>query len=279
MINKKYVAYYRVSTERQGRSGLGLQAQKLIIQHYASDGEIMQEYKEVYTGKDLSGCTELRKAIEYCKDNHCALIMAKSDRFRNVKEALQIMDELGDGNLICCDIPSADRFTFTIFFAIAEREAFNCSIRTKAALAVSANRGVLFGRANPKYGQNDGHNERMADGIKQAAINKNKNVIESGKTMKLAKILKQIVPEYNANLLPEPLFFLNWSNLNISLTLEQKHAMLDAINTYYPELADRKINGEIFRVNLTATDAHNLHKNLINSICKFNENNSQLKKK
>lgn len=272
MTNKKYVAYYRVSTERQGRSGLGLQAQKLIIQHYTADGEIMQEYKEVYTGKDLAGCTELRKAIEYCKDNHCVLIMAKSDRFRNVKEALQILDELGEGNLICCDIPGADRFTFTIFFAIAEREAFNCSIRTKAALKVSASRGTLFGRANVKYGQSDGHKERMVEGRKQAAINKNRNVIESEKTVKLARILKQIVPEYNANLLPEPLFFLNWSELNISLTTDQKHLMLDGINTHYPELADRKIIGEIVRIKLTTTDAHNMHVNLINSIKKYKEN-------
>ena len=130
----KYVKYLRVSTKKQGSSGLGLGAQSDIIDYFARDGEIVATFSEVYTGTDLKGCAELRKAIAVCKSEKAKLIIYKSDRFRNVDDALSVMAELGEGNLICCDIPSADRFTFILFFAIAEREALLISLRTNQAL-------------------------------------------------------------------------------------------------------------------------------------------------
>ena len=130
---EKYISYTRVSTKKQGVSGLGLESQERIIDYF-TQGEIVAKYEEVYSGTKLDKCVELRKAINKAKELGAKLILAKSDRFRCVDDALSVMSELGEGNLICCDIPNADRFTFILFFAIAEREALITSLRTKAAL-------------------------------------------------------------------------------------------------------------------------------------------------
>lgn len=130
---EKYISYTRVSTKKQGVSGLGLESQERIIDYF-TQGEIVDRYTEVYSGTKLDKCVELRKAINKAKELGAKLILAKSDRFRCVDDALSVMSELGEGNLICCDIPNADRFTFILFFAIAEREALITSLRTKQAL-------------------------------------------------------------------------------------------------------------------------------------------------
>lgn len=130
---EKYVSYTRVSTKKQGISGLGLESQERIIDYF-TQGEIVAKYTEVYSGTNLTKCVELRKAINKAKELGAKLILAKSDRFRCVDDALAVMAELGEGNLICCDIPNADRFTFILFFAIAEREALITSLRTKQGL-------------------------------------------------------------------------------------------------------------------------------------------------
>lgn len=130
---EKYISYTRVSTKKQGASGLGLESQERIIDYF-TQGEIVARYSEAYSGTNLNKCVELRKAINKAKELGAKLILAKSDRFRCVDDALSVMAELGEGNLICCDIPNADRFTFILFFAIAEREALITSLRTKAGL-------------------------------------------------------------------------------------------------------------------------------------------------
>lgn len=133
---KQAISWRRISTKEQDKSGLGLSAQKTIIEYFAEKEhlEIVADYSEAYTGTHLNGCTELRKAIEHCKRIGAVLIIAKSDRFRNTIEALQIYDEMGEGNIIFCDLPHTDKFTLTLFFALAEREALITKLRTKAAL-------------------------------------------------------------------------------------------------------------------------------------------------
>ncbi|WP_274972822.1 recombinase family protein [Bacteroides fluxus] len=135
---KKFVSWRRVSTKEQGRSGLGLEAQKDIIEYFVKSegGKLINDFAEVYTGKHLDKCVELKRAIEFSKENNAILIIAKTDRFRSTIEALQIYDEMGEGNIYFCDLPHTDKFTLTLFFAIAEREALQISIRTKAALGV-----------------------------------------------------------------------------------------------------------------------------------------------
>jgi len=134
-MSKQFISWRRVSTKRQGTSRLGLGAQKTIIDHYVAveGGELIADYCEVYTGTELSGCTQLRKAIEHCKQTGATLIIAKTDRFRNTIEALEIFDEM-KGNIYFCDLPSNEKFMLTLFFALAEREAEIISIRTKAAI-------------------------------------------------------------------------------------------------------------------------------------------------
>ncbi|MBO7071861.1 MAG: recombinase family protein [Bacteroidales bacterium] len=134
-MSRQFISWRRVSTAKQGRSKLGLSAQQTIIEHFVQieGGELIADYCEVYTGTELSGCTQLRKAIEHCKSSGATLIIAKTDRFRNTVEALQIFDEVG-GNIYFCDLPSTEKFMLTLFFALAEREAMLVSIRTKAAL-------------------------------------------------------------------------------------------------------------------------------------------------
>jgi len=177
-METKFVAYYRVSTEKQGRSGLGLDAQKTIINYFAKN-EIEREFIEVYSGKDLSLCEQLQKAVDYCIKNKCKLILAKSDRFRDLREALEIMDKLGDGNLICCDIPNADRFTYQLFFAIAERERMITSLRTKAALSEYKKRGGELGMKNKKWGERVNEIEFRQSGIKKSVESRKKKAAEN----------------------------------------------------------------------------------------------------
>ena len=147
-----FVSWRRVSTQKQGRSGLGLEAQKEIIDYFVEKdkGKILADYVEVYTGTELSKCKELSKAIQFAKEHDAKLIIAKTDRFRNTLEALQIYEELGDGKIIFCDLPSTDKFTLTLFFALSEREALITSIRTKAALAAKKARGEQTGGTQKK---------------------------------------------------------------------------------------------------------------------------------
>ena len=146
---KKFVSWRRVSTKKQERSGLGLEAQASIIGHFVKveQGELIKDFVETYTGKDLEGCAELQKAIKFCKANKATLIIAKTDRFRCTKEALDIYDTM-KGQIYFCDLPHTDKFTLTLFFALAEREATIISIRTKQALAAKKARGCKLGRTN-----------------------------------------------------------------------------------------------------------------------------------
>lgn len=151
---KKAISWRRVSTFKQGRSGLGMEAQKEIIEGNAEyEGfEIVADYEEVYTGTHLSYCKELRKAIDHCKKIGATLIIAKCDRFRNAVEALLIYEEL-HGNIYFCDAPTQDKMVLTFMFGMYEKEALNISIRTKAALAAKKKRD---GSWTHEYGKHTG---------------------------------------------------------------------------------------------------------------------------
>ena len=152
-MKRKYVSWRRVSTLKQNKSGLGLSAQKEIIRYFVEreKGELIADFQECYTGTELSGCVELKKAMACAKENDAILVIAKTDRFRNTIEALQVYEEMGDGNIMFCDLPHTDKFTLTLFFALAEREALIISIRTKQALAEKKRRGEKLGAASDKW--------------------------------------------------------------------------------------------------------------------------------
>lgn len=189
----KYISWRRVSTFKQNRTGLGLAAQKEIIRYFIErdGGEWVADYEECYTGKELSGCVELHKAMEHAKKDGAILIIAKSDRFRNTAEALKIYEEMGDGNIMFCDLPTTDKFTLTLFFALAEREALLVSIRTKQALAAKKAQGGKIGAASDNYRiSNDAARQRGA----KAAITRTRRVLENRDTQALIRIMKSVFP-------------------------------------------------------------------------------------
>lgn len=157
---KKFISWRRVSTFKQKKDGLGMEAQRDIIDYHVEQqqGLLIEDYAEVYTGTHLSLCVELRKAINRCKETGATLVIAKCDRLRNAAEALSIYEEM-KGNIYFCDAPSQDKTILTIMFAIYEREALNISIRTKAALAAKKKRDGSWAHL---YGKNTGTTRESA---------------------------------------------------------------------------------------------------------------------
>ena len=154
MEARKFVSWRRVSTQKQGRSGLGLEAQQSIIRYFVDEanGELIADYYETYTGKNLHGCTELQKAMEFAKKNDAILVIAKSDRFRNLEQALEVY-RLMDGSIYFCDVPMAEdratyKFMLSLSWSLAEREAAITSLRTKQALQAKRERGERVGNPN-----------------------------------------------------------------------------------------------------------------------------------
>ncbi|GAB3047901.1 recombinase family protein [Spirosoma pulveris] len=137
---KQYVLYFRVSTKKQGESGLGLEAQRAYIDHYYAGKPILAEFTDVRSGKTIAKWPELMKALALCKKEGATLVVAKIDRLsRNTENALYIYKELNE-RLESCDIPNLDKFTLTLFMAIADRERELISIRTRQALEARRNR-------------------------------------------------------------------------------------------------------------------------------------------
>jgi DNA invertase Pin-like site-specific DNA recombinase len=160
----KIVAYYRVSTKKQGASGLGLEAQKKTVADFAKCGKIVGEYTEVESGK-FADRPELQKAIAHAKLAKATLVVAKLDRLaRNVEFTAALMNS--GVEFIACDNPHANRLTIHILAAVAESEAKSTSERTKAALAAAKRRGVLLGSARP--GHWEGREDRRALGVRKA---------------------------------------------------------------------------------------------------------------
>lgn len=231
---KKFVSWRRVSTKKQEKSGLGLESQKDIISHFVNTekGELIADFCEAYTGKDLSGCIELKKAIEFSKANDAILIIAKSDRFRNTIEALQIYDEMGDGKIYFCDLPHTDKFTLTIFFALAEREAMLISIRTKAALAVQKKKikqdGYFISKAGNKCTSLGGTTNGQAKGGKSNGEKRRKEAAENSTNRIVGELLKDCVTPQDVDRVAEKL---NAMGLKTSSGLEFTRNRLTALRT------------------------------------------------
>jgi DNA invertase Pin-like site-specific DNA recombinase len=175
---KKLVPYYRVSTQKQGRSGLGLEAQQAAVEAYArSEGaEIAgKPFVEIETGK-REDRPELEKAIAHAKRCKATLVVAKLDRLaRNVAFTSALMRSGVD--FVACDNPHANKLTIHILAAVAEDEAERISQRTKAALAAYKARGGLLGGSLPECRNLD--TEAMAKGQRMAAEARSKKANEA----------------------------------------------------------------------------------------------------
>ena len=162
----RIVAYFRVSTKKQEKSGLGLDAQRSTIADYTDQhgGTLIGEYIEVETGKSKIR-PELNKAIAHAKRSKAQLVVAKLDRLaRNVAFTSALMES--DVDFLACDNPHANKFTIHILAAVAEHEAEQISQRTKDALAAAKRRGVKLGSARP--GQWDGREGKRQAGLLKA---------------------------------------------------------------------------------------------------------------
>jgi DNA invertase Pin-like site-specific DNA recombinase len=148
----RFVAYFRVSTDQQGRSGLGLEAQReAVARHIASTGGAqVAAFEEVESGK-RNDRPQLAAALAACRAHRATLVIAKLDRLaRNARFLLSIVEGTGEGGVVFCDLPTVPagpvgKFLITQMAAVAELEAGLIGQRTKAALAAAKARGVKLG--------------------------------------------------------------------------------------------------------------------------------------
>ena len=141
----KFVAYYRVSTDKQGRSGLGLEAQEAAVRHWLDGGswKLLDSFTEVESGKRVQR-PELAKALALCKRHKATLLIARLDRLaRNVHFISGLME--AKVKFVACDMPEATPFMLHIYAAVAQEEARAISARTKAALQAAKQRGKRLG--------------------------------------------------------------------------------------------------------------------------------------
>lgn len=164
----KLIGYFRVSTEKQGKSGLGLEGQQATVDGFAkaNNGNILKTYVEVESGKRKDR-PELAKAIAHARLAKATLVIAKLDRLARNVAFLSALMESGV-NFKALDCPNADRFTIHILASVAEKEAADISSRTKAALQAYKARGGVLGAARPECRGNLTP-EAMAKGQRLAA--------------------------------------------------------------------------------------------------------------
>ena len=156
----RFVAYYRVSTDQQGRSGLGLDAQRAAVASYLASNQscsMAAEFEEVESGKRTDR-PQLAAALAACRAHRATLVIAKLDRLaRNARFLLSIVEGTGDGGVVFCDLPTVPagpvgKFLITQMAAVAELEAGLIGQRTRAALAQAKARGVKLGNPQLRAG-------------------------------------------------------------------------------------------------------------------------------
>jgi DNA invertase Pin-like site-specific DNA recombinase len=145
---QKYIGYFRVSTKRQGLSGLGLEGQQHTASTYlrsVPDSKLIAEFVEVEHGtRKGNHRPQLAAAVSACRLHKATLLISKLDRLsRNVAFLSQMMES--GVEFVCCDNPNATRLTIHILAAVAEDEAARISERTRAALQAAKRRGVVLG--------------------------------------------------------------------------------------------------------------------------------------
>ena len=147
-LKQRYVAYFRVSTQKQGRSGLGLDAQKQAVSDYLQQfgGELVAEFMEVESGKRPDR-PEFTKAADYAELSNATLLVAKLDRLSRDLHFVTSLQKRGI-KFKLCDLPEIDNLTIHILAAMAEHEARMISVRTKQAMQEAKKRGVVMG--NPQ---------------------------------------------------------------------------------------------------------------------------------
>lgn len=149
-MTTKYVAYYRVSTDRQGLSGLGLDAQRAAVAKHIGAAELVAEFTEIESGRK-NDRAQLAAALATAKRTKSTLVIAKLDRLaRNVHFVSGLLES--NVPFVCADMPEADRTFLQMMAVFAEWEARKISERTKAALAQIKAQGRTLGCPTPELG-------------------------------------------------------------------------------------------------------------------------------
>jgi len=153
-MSKRYVIFYRVSTKRQGKSGLGLEAQErdvqLYLERYSEEPfEVLGTFTAVQSGKESDDCAELQEALDLCRQTGAELLCAKPCRLTRDVEFMARLLKDRRITLRMASMPHADKFQLHIYTALNEQEREFISIRTKQALAVARARGRKLGGLRP----------------------------------------------------------------------------------------------------------------------------------
>ena len=190
----KCIAYYRVSTDKQGQSGVGVEAQRTAEMNYIKPDNIYKEFTEIESGKKKDRPI-LLKAIQLCKDEDATLVIAKLDRLaRNVSFVSALLES--GVKFVCCDMPSANELTINIYSAIAQDEAKRISQRTKEALAVKKAQGFKLG--NPQNFTNESRLKGVEARVKKSKENEN-NIRAKAYLKAINGTLQQKADELNKN--------------------------------------------------------------------------------
>jgi len=197
MKSGEFIAYYRVSTKRQGASGLGLDAQKKAVLDYLNGGpwKIIGEFTEVESGK-RNDRPELDKALALAKQTGATLILAKMDRLgRCAWYVLKLLAE-SSVHFVFVEMPNADTFAIGIRAVVAQEEGRAISERTKAALAAAKRRGVKLGTDRPG----------LIEKIKAPALARARNLAPTIATIREggALTVRAICDELNRRGIPSP---------------------------------------------------------------------------
>lgn len=184
----QYVAYLRVSTQKQGYSGLGVEAQKQLIQNYLSDKIPIAEYIEVESGRKTDkGRPKLKEALELCRKTSGKLIVAKLDRLaRNVAFLSQLLES--DVDIVFCDFPQASTMVLHVLAAISQYEAELVATRTKQALAAKKAQGYTLG--NPEHLM-----DKLDEAVAKSVETNKRKAEENPNNKRAAAMLKVLAKE------------------------------------------------------------------------------------
>ena len=152
MASGKFVTYFRVSTQRQGASGLGLDAQRVSVEQHLDGGDwtVLEEFVEIESGRKTDQeRPRLSEALGICKKEGAVLLVAKLDRLARSVHFISGLMRAGV-KFVAVDMPQANELTVHIMAAFAEHEAKRISQRTKDALAAAKARGIVLGTAGAK---------------------------------------------------------------------------------------------------------------------------------
>lgn len=235
---KNYVSYLRVSTQKQGRTGLGIDAQRTMCQDFAerNNGTIVQEFSDIESGthRDRKG---LWSAIEFCQKTGHSLVIAKLDRLaRDVEFTFKVINTGIDIHFV--DMPIVNCMILGVFASVAQYERELCSKRTKAALEVKKKNGAKLGASSEKYKQTfySKSTEEISEMYNKRGGLKREHFLESRDIKAFLRIIKNEFPDHTKD---NDIHKWEWKGINCKYMHKPK--MLQMIHDY------KAIDSKLFR--------------------------------